>query len=525
MAMGERDAVAVTAFHGRRLPEPARPVGYAALWDRYRLPVPLPRRLTAIAARHRRSETSEWLILTPRHAPADMLGGHLEFALKWEGVDLALLNQLFRLVPAEEVAEVVRAKPTGIYTRRLWFIYEWLTGGELDVPDLEKVRAIPAVDPEQHYVLGSGPLSRRHRVIDNLPGPPAFCPLVRRTDALERLRAMELDERTRAVIRRTHPDVLARAAAFLLLSDSRASFRIEGEQPSYDRATRWAQAIAEAGAIPLTIEELERLQRIVIGDARFVRLGLRAEGGFVGEHDRFTGEPLPAHVSARPEDLRDLLEGMIAYAERALQAGLDPVVTAAAVAFGFVYIHPFEDGNGRLHRWLIHHVLSAAGYGPPGIVFPISAAILRHIDEYRRVLESYSKPLLPYIEWRPTERGNVDVVNDTAAYYRYFDATAHAEFLYTRVRETVERDLPEEVAYLEAYDRFRAGVQEVVDMPHRTVDLLHRFLRQGGGRLSKRARQREFAALTPEEVARLERLFEECFAALERGRAEGERTA
>jgi Fic family protein len=143
---------------------------------------------------------------------------------------------------------------------------------------------------------------------------------------------------------------------------------------------------------------------------------------------------------------------------------MDPVIAAAAIAFGFVYIHPFEDGNGRVHRWLIHHVLSRAGYNPPATVFPVSAVMLREISDYKRVLESYSRPLLRLIEWHTTQDNNVEVVNDTADYYRYFDATLHAEFLYHCVETTVEHDLPEEVAYLEGYDRFVRGVQEIVDM-------------------------------------------------------------
>lgn len=510
--MGERYSQPVTLFHGRRLPEPGRVAGYAALWEHYNLPVPLPLRLALIAERHHRRDTGEWLVLTPRHAPDDTLAGHLEFALKWEGVDLGLLRWLFREVGPEEIAAVVREKPTGIYMRRVWFLYEWLTGSRLALPEAGKVKAVPAIDPGQQVAATAGRISSRHRVLDNMPGPPEFCPLVRRTAALIRLQDEQLDARGRAVIGRTHPDILARAAAFLLLSDSRASFRIEGERPSQDRALRWGRAIAEAGAVQVSIEELERLQRVVIGDSRFVHLGLRREGGFVGDHDRQTGQPIPVHISARPEDIRNLLEGMVEYGERAVQAGLDPVAVAAAVAFGFVYVHPFQDGNGRLHRWLIHHVLAAAGYNPPGVVFPVSAAILRHLEDYRRVLESYSRPLVALIDWRATGRGNVEVLNDTADFYRYFDATAHAEFLYRRVKETVEEDLPAEVRYLEAYERFSAGVQNVVDMPARTVDMLHRFLRQHQGRLSKRARAREFSSLTDLEVSRIERLFEEAFA-------------
>ncbi len=509
--MSEDNPRDVMVFHGRRLPEPGTVAGYGALWQRYRLAVPLPAHLAVIAEKHHRQKGADWLVLTPRNRPKDTLAGQLEFALKWEGVDLAVLRWLFRAVSAEEVAAVVRAKPTGMYTRRIWFLYEWLTGERLDVPDAGKVKAVPAVDPEHHYVADKGRTSTRHRVMDNLPGGPAFSPLVRRTEVLDRFLKKRLDESARRVIGRTQPDIVARAAAFLLLNDSRASFRIEGEQPSGNRAARWGQAIAQAGSIPLSIAELARLQKLVIGDDRFVRLGLRTEGGFVGDHDRISGEPLPDHISARPEDLHALLAGMAVYAERALESGLDPVIVAAVVAFGFVYVHPFQDGNGRVHRWIIHHVLAEAEYNPPNLVFPISAAILRHLHEYRRVLESYSKPLLEHIHWRPTDKDNVEVLNDTADYYRFFDATAHAEFLYACVEETVEKDLAGEVTYLEAFERFVAGVQEAVDMPARTIDLLHRFLRQGNGQLSMRARMGEFAQLSDAEVERFERLFRNCF--------------
>lgn len=77
---------------------------------------------------------------------------------------------------------------------------------------------------------------------------------------------------------------------------------------------------------------------------------------------------------------------------------LDAVIAAAVLAFGFVYVHPFVDGNGRLHRYLIHHVLAERGYNPASLVFPVSAAILERIDEYRAVLEDYSKRLMQVID-------------------------------------------------------------------------------------------------------------------------------
>ncbi|HWC30334.1 MAG TPA: Fic family protein, partial [Dehalococcoidia bacterium] len=237
-----------------------------------------------------------------------------------------------------------------------------------------------------------------------------------------------------------------------------------------------------------------------------VHLGLRREGGFVGEHDRHSGAPLPDHIDARPEDLASLLGGLIAFDRGAVQE-MDPVVAAAILAFGFVYIHPFEDGNGRIHRYLIHHVLARRGFNPPGIVFPVSAAILDRIDDYRKILETYSTRLLPTVRWEPTEKGNVRVLNDTADFYRFFDATPHAEFLYQCVLKTIEEDLPNEAAFLRRYDEFRARVEALVDMPGHTIDLLFRMLRQNGGRLSKRARQREFAKLTEAEVRQVEEAY------------------
>lgn len=509
--MGDWLSQPVNHFHGRALPEPAIPAGYAGLIERFDLAVPLPLRLTAIAERHHPAPNPSWPLLTPRHRPPNTLEGQLVFALKWEGVDLGVLAALFKAVEPDEVAAIVRATPTGAFSRRTWFLYEWLTGRELDVPDPGKVRVVAVVNPEQQVALQKGTRSPRHKVIDNLPGTRDFCPMIRWTPALRAAVAKRLDARAREIIGRTRTDLVTRAAAFLLLSDSKSSFAIEGERPSSARAARWARAIGEAGAHPITIDELERLQRVVIGDARFVKLGLRDEGGFVGTHDRDTQEPVPDHISARPQDLRDLLGGIIEYDGRSLTGGVDPVAAAATIAFGFVYVHPFVDGNGRLHRWLIHHVLATAGYNPPGVVFPISAAILRRIDEYRAVVESYSAAMLPLIEWRATADGNVDVPNDTADYYRYFDATAHAEFLYSCVEQTVEQDLPEEIRFLEAFDTFSSAVKEIVEMPDREVERLRGFLAQGRGHLSTRAREKEFRALTDEETARVEALYSELF--------------
>ena len=500
----------VNVYHRRRLPEPAIPAGYGALIDAFGLHVPVPIKLAATGERHRVTDASGWLIMTPRHRPEASLRGHLTFALKYEGLDLAVLKRLFLTTGPEPVAKWVRDEPTGSYARRIWFLYEWLTGTRLDLPDANGGRYVPVLDDRMQFGADSTN-SSRHRIRNNLPGNPDFCPLVFRTAELQAFCDLDLAAKARGAVDAVPRALLARTAAFLLLKDSRSSFAIEGERPPQGRIQRWGRAIGEAGQLELDQDELLRLQQIVIGDERFIKMGFRRDGGFVGTHDRESRMPLPDHVSARHEDLDTLIGGMVAFA-CGQSRSVDPVIAAGALAFGFVYIHPFEDGNGRLHRYLFHHVLTQRGFNPPGVVFPISSAILERIDEYRDVLESYSARLLPLIEWKPTSSFNVEVTNDTGDFYRFFDATPHAEFLYGCVQKTIDVDLPREADFLRRYDRFSARVDDMFDMPGRKIDLLFRFLHQNNGQLSARARRKEFAMLKDAETNHIEAAYREIFA-------------
>jgi len=296
-----------------------------------------------------------------------------------------------------------------------------------------------------------------------------------------------------------------------LIKDSKASFTIEGETPKGKRAIRWGQAIGQAGTNDLSKIELLRLQQIVIENTRFIDMGFREKGGFVGEHDRTTGEPLPEHISAKWQDIENLLDGMIATNNLLLRSKIDAVLAATIIAFGFVFIHPFEDGNGRIHRFLIHHILAKKHFTQQGIIFPVSASILNHIDNYRKVLKQYSYPLLDFIEWKEAKDHNIEVINETINYYRYYDATPQAEFLYNCVIDTIDNIIPNEVTYLAQYDKFRRFIDDEYEMPDKIVALLVRFLEQNSGILSKRAKENEFRGLTEKESIQIESKFKEIF--------------
>ena len=501
----------ISVFHGRQIPEKGTLVGYGALIDALSLSVPLPYRLAIISGKHRHYQTSEWRVFTPRHQPQDTLYGHLVFCLKYEGINLLFFKKLFEVVEESVIEELVKKEPFGQYSRKVWFLFEWLLQKSLSIPDLKKGNYIPLLDENLQYTMGKGVNSSRQRIRNNLPGTIGFCPLIYKTSKLDNYIKEDLSKKTVDLVRNVHNDILRRTSAFLMLKDSKASFNIEGETPSNTRASRWGKVIGQAGKKPLSLDELLRLQQIVIESTRFTKMGLRTAGGFIGEHDRSTGEPIPEHISARWQDLNTLVDGLIGTEILLKDSEFHPILTSTIIAFGFVFIHPLVDGNGRIHRYLIHDILAKLKFTPQGIIFPVSAAILERIEDYQKTLESYSYPVQEFIEWKTTQDNNVEVLNETIDYYRYFDATPQAEFLFECVDHTINNIIPEEVSYLQKYDKMKAWLDDTFEMPDNMIALLVRFLSQNDGKLSKRAQNKEFKELSVDEIFQIEEKYVEIF--------------
>jgi len=506
-------------FHGKKLPEEGFIVGYTAIIERLGLPVPIPDIIFVVCKQNKNYSSGIWRVFSNRYLPEDhsdlteleALYKHLVFALKYEGVNLLVFSFLTQHYTKEELTVLVNIEPTGQYSRRIWFLIEWLLGEKLEgKANLSRKKYISVVDTKLQYAI-EGTKSPRHLIINNLPGTPSFCPLVRKTPKLESYIKENLSEQKNQYLGQIHKNTLQRASAFLLLKDSKASFTIEGEQAKGQRARGWGQAIGQAGTKDLTVAELIYLQTIVIENTRFINMGLRRKGGFIGEHDPTTGMPIPEHISAKWEDIASLIHGLEETNNLLIGDEINAVLAATVIAFGFVFIHPFEDGNGRIHRYLIHDILAKKNFSQQGMIFPISAAILNRIRDYQKILEHYSHPVLNFIEWYETEDHNVDVTSKTIDYYRYFDATVQAEFLYDCVNETIRTIIPNEITYLVSYDKFKQFLDVKFEMPDKMVVQLVQFLNQNNGRLSNRAQKKEFKQLTTEEIELIEEQYQLLF--------------
>lgn len=491
-----------------------RPAGYAALVDRYDLDV-IPNRhksLVTTSGIHRidlRGGVIEE-VYPPKYWPGDTLGDHLEFAIKYDGTNLAILVGLFQKAAEEDFLEYVRSKPTGKYARRLWFFYEFLTGKTLPIDDLKRGNYIDLLEPAEYYTVTPARQVRRQRVNDNLLGDVRFCPMVRRTDTLRNFEEADLPNRCRQVVSEYSPEVLKRALGYLYTKETKSSFEIEHIKPSSTRTERFVTLLqmAEHDDFCRKPQLIDVQNRIV--DARFRDSDYRSGQTYVGETVAWQKERI--HFACpKPKDLANLMDGLTTTHERLSQGGVPPVIHAAAIAYGFVFIHPFEDGNGRIHRFLIHNILARRGFTPEGVMFPISASMLKNSADYDASLEAFSRPLMPLVEYTLDEDGRMTVHNETAVWYRYIDMTPQAEALFRFIEQTIDTELAGELAFIANYDKTKKAVQQIVDMPDRRIDLFIRFCLQNNGRLSARKRASYFDFLSDEEISRMEQAVQSAY--------------
>ena len=196
------------------------------------------------------------------------------------------------------------------------------------------------------------------------------------------------------------------------------------------------------------------------------------------------------------------MDAWLKAAEKILNGNCNPIISAAVLSFAFVFIHPFDDGNGRIHRYLLHHILTRKGVNPENIIFPVSAVLYKNARLYDEMLESFSRKLLPLVDYSLADDGTMTVRNATADFYRYINFTYIAEKFFDVVEETVRHELVPELDYLIAWERARAQMREIVDMPEKKVLQFILFTQQNNGNFPKRRRE-QFLELTDQEIQQL----------------------
>lgn len=435
--------------------------------------------------------------------PGDSIGEQLVFALKYDGTNLAILKAIFQAADEDEIVRYIQSRPGGKYTRRIWFFYELLMGKKLPLDNISSGNYVDALDARYYYTIRNARQVRRQRINDNLLGNDRFCPIIRRTKTLEEFEQEDLSGRCQKLVADYPPRLLKRAMSYLYTKETKSSFEIERVKPETSKTERFVSILhAAQGEDFFNKPKLINLQNQIV-DPRFRDVDYRQNQNYIGETLTFGNEKIH-YVCPKPEDLPKLADGLIASHRRMKSRITSPVIHAAVVSYGFVFLHPFEDGNGRIHRFLIHNVLARRGFSPPGMIFPVSAPMAQHKAAYDNSLENFSRPLMEHVDYTLDEAGIMLVQNETADYYRYIDMTAQAEALFQFIEQTIETELTEELAFLANYDKTKTAIQEIVDMPDRKIDLFIRFCCQNNGNLSKTKKNAYFDFLTDEEIGLME---------------------
>ncbi len=485
------------------------PIGYKAIQEKLQLNT-LPHYRESYIATHGRGrviiDNDHEIHIYPKSYAlknAEDLFANLEFALKYDGINLEIIKAFFEKMNKSNIVSHIKKQPSGIYSRKIWYLYEFLMNDQLDIPDCRKIQYVDLLDSKK-YFTNNAIKSVRHYINNNLLGTHQFCPIVRRTDRIEKYIKERLDDKANALLKKYNPHVIARACNYLYTKETMSSYQIEREQPDKNRITRFVNMLQQAHNIEIfTKEKLIELQNMIV-DPRFQDTDYRHTQNYVGENVSPYFQKIH-YISPKPENVNELMHGLLESSEKMLIAEIHPVIIAASISFGFVFIHPFEDGNGRIHRFLIHYILSKKDFTPKNMIFPVSAIMLQDMMAYDATLESFSKPLQAVLKnYHLSDDGVMAVKQDSKPFYQYIDFTNMTEYLFKCIDEAIHNQIEREIIFLISYDKTKNEMQEIADIPDRQIDLFIKCVLQNNGQLAKQKKDRFFSLLTDDEINKLE---------------------
>lgn len=473
-------------------------VGYSYLQEALGLsafPLRCPAHIRPVTRLH---QTADTLAVPPGIAPddGDYLA-HVLFALKHEGINLALLAQSLPMIPAAQLEAALRISPNGIYLRKAGFLREHFTHEKITQHRPVAGKSVALFDPAQ-YVTGPVVRNSRWRIDFNGLGSLDYCATVRRTPAIIELLEYDILGRAKAFIAALPPVMLDRAINWAYLHETQDSFAIEREAATESKAKRFIQLLRQAhDGHPLTEDYLVGLQNAAVSNPLDRAAAFRHEQNHLSNGSR--GALGVTYVPPEADLCRELMDQLMAFANQA-PSMIDPLVAAGVISFGFVLLHPFMDGNGRLSRFLIHQALCSAGALGNGLLLPVSVAMKHEEVRYLAALQDFSRPAREFwdVRWLDAERLSFDFVGHPAI-YRYWDATMGVTFTLEMAKRALEVELREETQFLERYDILLKAVDSRYDVRGSDLSNLLMMCLSNNGVVSMN-RRRQFQATVPAEV-------------------------
>lgn len=242
-------------------------VGYAHLHQLLGLKAIAPARSAMVKPVTRISLIGDCLAVPQTVAPAaDSVLDHILFALKHEGINLAILAQALDAVSADQLLQELDKAPNGVFIRKACYLWEGLTLQRLDYSKPINSRVSPLFDP-QRYVTGPSTRNSRWRIDFNGLGSLAYCATVERTSEIDALLSLDILGRAKSFMATLPPEMMDRAIQWAYLHETRDSFAIEKEQPSEEKSRRFVQLLRQAHEGRLLTEDyLVELQNSTVSN-------------------------------------------------------------------------------------------------------------------------------------------------------------------------------------------------------------------------------------------------------------------
>lgn len=441
-----------------------------------------------------------------RNRPEDTPVAHLNFHLRNEIPHLECLKRIFDVLGGDFIQEWVYREPSGQYARRSAFLYEWLTGKILDVPENLSGNYIDVFDENKIVTASAFSIEKnsRWRVNNNIAGTADFCPIIIKTDGLKSVLALDIACKLNDLNQEMSEDLLLRSASWFTFGESRASFKIEGEEKQVDKIQRFTDVMARyTGKLNLPYDWAS-LQQEILGKTILNHFGLRQSPVFVGQVSNF--QELVHYIAPHHDTLSAKLNGLMTF--YAKTQGQSAILRSAVMAFAFVYIHPLADGNGRIHRFLLNDILRRDGITQEPMILPISVVITKnaqHKIQYHQILNHFSQDIMHCLHGLYSfDKQSIKYTDGILSNFkfndyeqaepiwRYPNLTQHVIYIADLLEKTIQ-EMREEALYLQRYDRAVSALKEIIDMPDHYAERIIRSIRENHGKLSnKLAKEYEF---------------------------------